>query len=1103
MAQLNSPGVAVTVVDESFYAPAAPGTVPLILVASEQDKANPSLSGVAPGTLKANAGKAYLITSQRDLATTFGVPQFKTDGNGNPIHGGEQNEYGLQAAYSLLGVSNRAYVVRADIDLKELNAKSEAPTSEPVNGTYWLDTVNSNWGVFEWNNAPRSEKLGQKFAVKTPIIITDMAKVTNSFVPKGSVGVIGDYAIVSLSDLNLPVTDYPASDILYFKSPGNSTAAIEPGTWVIVGSTPWVLSWPIFETTQAYASDNDLTLVIDNEIVPLTYASADQFAAYVNNNFDNITVVVKPNQKLAFYVAEAGQEVVISQQLNESNTTVPDLLGIDLGVYVGPQLQISPHTSVPDFKSTNSNEAYSGARTGSVWVKTTEPAGGTKLFVKKYAEASKTFERIPTFLYENSFQANYYLDRAGSGQNIPVGAVYCKIHNYLGDALIASFQLFRKVSAGATSIVSKKIVTGWRTGAVSNSDYGIYITEGVPASEAEAAPVLIEFEVANIAADAETIASAINKAGLINIQASVDAQNRITISHKTGGDFKIEELYDSSANSSILDKLGLLDELEDMGDGKYLATLWKPLRFNASKEVPSTLTKNNTLWYSSVIDEVDILINAGQQWRGYRNVFPDTDPLGPIVSATVPLTQSDDITPLANNDLWIDTSDLENFPRIYRFDLFKPNATVATKWVEIDTSDQSSEDGILFDDARYNTAGSNSDMPGNIEDLLLTNYVDPDAPDPTLYPRGMLLWNLRRSGFNVKRFKQNYIDVNVDNERFGNESMVTYYPHRWVTVSANQDDGKGSFGRKAQRKMVVQALQATINSSTDIREEARVFNLIACPGYSELIGEMVTLNYDRALTAFVVGDTPARLTPDSTSLVAWGNNLRSAVEDNDLGAPSFDEYLGLFYPWGFTSDNVGNNIVVPPSHMMLRTIALSDSVSYPWFAPAGTRRGGISNATSVGYVTSEGEFKVTALNTGQRDTLYDVKINPITFFTGVGLVNYGQKTRAKNASALDRINVARLVVYMRRQLDIIAKPYVFEPNDKITRDEIKNSVESFMLELVGQRALYDYIVVCDDSNNTPSRIDKNELYVDVAIVPVKAVEFIYIPLRIKSTTTGI
>jgi phage tail sheath protein FI len=131
--------------------------------------------------------------------------------------------------------------------------------------------------------------------------------------------------------------------------------------------------------------------------------------------------------------------------------------------------------------------------------------------------------------------------------------------------------------------------------------------------------------------------------------------------------------------------------------------------------------------------------------------------------------------------------------------------------------------------------------------------------------------------------------------------------------------------------------------------------------------------------------------------------------------------------------------------------------------------------------------------------LYETKVNPITFFTGTGLVNYGQKTRARAASALDRINVARLVIHLRRQLNLLAKPYIFEPNDKITRDEIKGAVEALLLELVGQRALYDYLVVCDESNNTPSRIDRNELWIDIAIEPVKAVEFIYIPLRLKNT----
>ena len=96
MAQLSSPGVSVTVVDESFYTPAAPGTVPLIIVASEQDKLNAAGTGIAPGTTKANAGQVYLLTSQADLGSTFGIPYFQTDAENNPVHAGELNEYGLQ-----------------------------------------------------------------------------------------------------------------------------------------------------------------------------------------------------------------------------------------------------------------------------------------------------------------------------------------------------------------------------------------------------------------------------------------------------------------------------------------------------------------------------------------------------------------------------------------------------------------------------------------------------------------------------------------------------------------------------------------------------------------------------------------------------------------------------------------------------------------------------------------------------------------------------------------------------------------------------------------------------------------------------------------------
>ena len=249
---------------------------------------------------------------------------------------------------------------------------------------------------------------------------------------------------------------------------------------------------------------------------------------------------------------------------------------------------------------------------------------------------------------------------------------------------------------------------------------------------------------------------------------------------------------------------------------------------------------------------------------------------------------------------------------------------------------------------------------------------------------------------------QNHIDTDALNTRMANASMSGYYANRWVTESANNQDGSGSFGRHAQRKVVVSKLQASVNDNDDIRDnESKLFNLIACPGYPELIGEMKTLNYDRGLTAFVIGDAPMRLRPTATNINNWVTNTALAPEDNDNGLVTNDEYLGVYYPAGFTSDNAGNNIVVPASHMVLRTIALNDQVAYPWFAPAGTRRGGVTNATATGYISAEGEFISSPLNAGQRDTLYSNNVNPITFLQGSGIVIFGQKTRAKNASSLD------------------------------------------------------------------------------------------------------
>ena len=210
-------------------------------------------------------------------------------------------------------------------------------------------------------------------------------------------------------------------------------------------------------------------------------------------------------------------------------------------------------------------------------------------------------------------------------------------------------------------------------------------------------------------------------------------------------------------------------------------------------------------------------------------------------------------------------------------------------------------------------------------------------------------------------------------------------------------------------------------------------------------------------------------------------------------------YAAVYYPSGFATNLDGNEVVVPPSHIALRTLAYNDSVAFPWFAPAGYTRGLVDNSTSVGFVNSEEEYQPVTLSEGQRDTLYANKINPIAFIPNRGLVVFGQKTLSPTATAMDRVNVSRLVVYLRYQLDLLAKPFLFEPNDETTRRQVTDTFNRFMAGLVSQRALYDFLVVCDDSNNTPARIDRNELYIDIAIQPVKAIEFIYIPVRIKNT----
>lgn len=297
----------------------------------------------------------------------------------------------------------------------------------------------------------------------------------------------------------------------------------------------------------------------------------------------------------------------------------------------------------------------------------------------------------------------------------------------------------------------------------------------------------------------------------------------------------------------------------------------------------------------------------------------------------------------------------------------------------------------------------------------------------------------------------------------------------------------------ARRVAVVTALQASVNSNTDIRSETYEFNLILCPGFPELANEMLNLSIDIMEEAMVIADTPFDKTPED--VVTWAATTARQTSRN----------VAYYYPHGVCSNLDGAQIFVAASGVALRTIAYSDEVSELWFAPAGTRRGMVSAVDDVGYISgtlgTATTFNAVALNNGQRDNLYKyfTNINPIVFFPGRGIVVWGQKTSAPDASALDRINVTRLVMYIRRQLRKNTMSFVFEPNDQLTRDNLKATVDSFLGDLIVKRGLYDFATVCDTSNNTPDRIDRNEMYIDIALKPVRAAEFIYIPIRIVAT----
>ena len=260
-----------------------------------------------------------------------------------------------------------------------------------------------------------------------------------------------------------------------------------------------------------------------------------------------------------------------------------------------------------------------------------------------------------------------------------------------------------------------------------------------------------------------------------------------------------------------------------------------------------------------------------------------------------------------------------------------------------------------------------------------------------------------------------------------------------------------------------------------------VFNIVSAPGliydfgaHKVQLDSMISLAESRGDCIAVV---------DLEQYGATVSNVTAAA------ATVNSSYAASYWPWLQTQSATGKNVWIPAGTIIPGVYAFTDSAAAPWFAPAGLTRGGISDVIQA-------ERKLTRT---QRDTLYAANVNPIATFPGAGISVFGQKTLQKKKSALDRVNVRRLLISLKKFIGDVSRTLVFEQNTTATRNNFLAQVNPYLESVVQRQGLYAYRVVMDDSNNTPDIIDRNQLIGQIFIQPAKTVEFIVLDFTIERT----
>jgi hypothetical protein len=207
-------------------------------------------------------------------------------------------------------------------------------------------------------------------------------------------------------------------------------------------------------------------------------------------------------------------------------------------------------------------------------------------------------------------------------------------------------------------------------------------------------------------------------------------------------------------------------------------------------------------------------------------------------------------------------------------------------------------------------------------------------------------------------------------------------------------------------------------------------------------------------------------------------------------------YGAAYFPWVQVRDDQSNRLLwVPPSVVALGTMASSQNKSELWFAPAGFTRGGLTEG-AAGLPVTNVRHK---LSSKERDKLYEAAINPIASFPSEGIVIFGQKTLQMEASALDRVNVRRLLIYLKKEVSRMAATVLFDQNVQTTWSRFIGKVEPFLSGVKSRLGLTEYRVILDETTTTPDLIDRNIMYAKIMLKPARAIEFIAIDFVITNS----